>query len=236
MIQVRERVSRLDVGLPRGNTMPFGLTGVEIVATFVAVASLAIAVTYYWTTLRPEQAQLSQLERQFADQQRDINLNVGGSSSTASPSDIARDALESLEQFKSRHLKPLHSGEIELLNELNALAKKNHVQLASGIDTNSKIPGQVEEETSTEKKAPRIKKQEEILNAFPALTARFSVAGDYANLRAFVSELESSKQLIVIKAISMMTQEAKVTVRGARAQPASAGGLTLSIDMAAYFR
>lgn len=235
MIQVRERLSRIDVGSPRVKTLPFGLTGLELVAAFIAAAFLAIAVTYYWTSLRREQAHLRQVEQQFVDQQRDIDPSTGGAPSTASPSDVAREALDSLERFKTGHLKPRRSGEIDLLNELNALAKKSGVQLTSGIDTTSKTPGQAEEDATTEKKAAKIRKQEEIVNAFPELDARFSVAGEYANLRSFISALEGSRQLIVVKTIGITSQEGKAPGRGQRGQ-AAASGLVLSIEMTAYFR
>ena len=147
MMQVRERLSRLDVGSSRAKTLPFGLTGVEIVAAFIAVAVLAIAVTYYSTSLRTEQARLRQVEQQLADQERDIDPGTGELSSAASPGDLAREALESLERFKTGHLKPRRSGEIELLNGLNALAKKTGVQLTSGIDTTSRVRGQARKRT-----------------------------------------------------------------------------------------
>lgn len=234
-MQVRERLSRLDVGSSRVKTLPFGVTGVEIVAAFIAVACLAIAMTFYWTSLRTEQARLRQVEQQLADQQRDIDPATGGALSTALASDAAREALESLERFKTGHLKPRRSGEIDLLNELNGLAKKTGVQLASGIDTTSKMPGQAEEDTTTETKATKIRKQEEILKAFPELEASFSVAGEYANLRSFISALEGSKQLIVVNTIGITSQEGQAAGRGSRAQ-ATAGGLVLSIEMTAYFR
>lgn len=233
MMQVRERVSRLDVGAPRTKTLPFNLTGVEIVAAFITVACVAIALTYYWTSLRPEQARLRQLEQQLADQQRDLGPLTAGVASTVSPSDAARDALESLERFKTVHLKPLRSGEIDLLKDLNALAKKNSVQLISGIDTTSKLPEETEEDTSGAKKTQKQRKPEEILNVFPALAARFSVAGEYANLRSFISELESSKQFLVVKTVSIISQEGKTTGRNRRAE--AVGGLVLSIEMTAYF-
>lgn len=233
MMQVRERLSRPDVGSPRVKTLPFGLTGVEIVAAFVAVACLAIAFTYYWTSLRTEQTRLRQVEQLLANQQRDIDPSAGAALSTESPSDIARVALESLEQFKTGHLKPRRSGEIDLLNELNALAKKTGVQLTSGIDTTSRMPGQAEEEATTESKATKIRKPDEMLKAFPELEARFSVAGEYSNLRSFISALESSKQLIVLKTVSITSQEGKTTGRRGQASP---GGLVLSIEMTAYFR
>jgi Tfp pilus assembly protein PilO len=221
------------VGAPRIKTLPFGLTGVEIVAAFITLACVAIALTYYWTSLRPEQARLRQLERQLEEQQRDLVPITPGVASTVSPSDAARDALESLERFKTVHLRAMRSGEIQLLRDLNAMAKKNGVQLTSGIDTTPRMPGQIEEDTSGAKKTQKQRKPEEILNMFPTLAARLSVAGEYTNLRSFISELESSKQFLVVKTISIINQEGKTTGRNRRSE--ATGGLVLSIEMTAYF-
>ena len=233
MIQVRERTSRIDVGAPRVKTLPLGLSWVEIAALVIAVAVFVFALSRYWTSLRPEQTRLHQLEQQQADQQRELVPITVGPVSTASPNDIARDALESLERFKTAHLKPMRSGEIELLRDLNALAKRAGVQLTSGIDTTARMPGQVEEDAQG-KRPTKAKKQEDVLNVFPALGTRLSVAGEYANLRKFISELESSKQFLVVKTISIINQEGKTTGRRGRVE--AAGGLVLSIEMTAYFR
>jgi hypothetical protein len=222
------------VGSPRAKTLPFGLSWVEILALTVAVIVVAIAVTRYWTALRPEQSRLHQLEQQLADQQHDIILSTGGVPSTTSPSDVAQQALDSLEQFKTNHLKRLQSGEIELLNEVNALAKKSSVQLMSGIDTTRKMPGQTEEDAAAGQKKAKQRKPEEILAVFPALAARFSVSGEYTNLRNFISALESSKQFLLVNTVNITNQEGKTTGKGRRVE--AAGGLMLSIEMTAYFR
>jgi hypothetical protein len=208
---------------------------IEIVAAFMVIAFIAVAVTYYWTSLRPEQARLRGLEKQLGDQQRELVPMTSSETGTSSPADAARDSLESLDRFKSGHLRPIRSGEIELLNELNTLAKKSNVQLTSGIDTTSKLPSKPDDETSVGKKAQKQRKPEELLNVYPALAVRLSVAGDYNSLRNFISELESSKQFLVVKTISIINQEGKVTGRSNRRSEA-AGGLVLSIEMTSYFR
>ena len=235
MIQVRERISRVDLRSPRVKTLPFGVSWVEILALTVAVIVVAVAVTRYWMALRPQQARLHQLEQQLADQQHDIIQGSGGVQSTTSPSDVAQQALDSLEQFKTNHLKRLQSGEIELLNEVNALAKKSSIQLMSGIDTTRKIPGQIEEDAAPgQKKALKQRKPEEILGVFPALAARFSVSGEYTNLRTFISALENSKQFLLVNTVNITNQEGRIAGRSRRIE--AAGGLMLSIEMTAYFR
>ncbi|HTG18250.1 MAG TPA: GspMb/PilO family protein [Blastocatellia bacterium] len=232
---MRERISQVDVRSPRIKTLPFGLSWVEILALTVALIVVAVAVTRFWTALRPEQVRLRQLEQQLADQQRDIIQSTPGVPSTTSPGEVAQQALDSLEQFKTNHLKRLQSGEIELLNEVNALAKKSSVQLMSGIDTTRKIPGQIEEDAAAgQKKTSKQRKPEEILGVFPALAARFSVSGEYTNLRSFITALESSKQFLLVNTVNITNQEGRITGRSRRIE--AAGGLMLSIEMTAYFR
>jgi hypothetical protein len=235
VIQVRERISRVNVRSPSVKSLPFGLSWVEILSLTVAVIVVAVAVTRYWTALRPAQVRLHQLEQQLADQQRDLVLNSGGVTTTTSPGDVAQQTLDSLDQFKTNHLKRLQSGEIDLFNEVNALAKKSSVQLMSGIDTTRKLPGQSEGDAeSGQKKTSKQRKPEEILGVFPALAARFSVSGEYTNLRSFISALEGSKQFLLVNTVNITNQEGRITGRSRRNE--AAGGLMLSIEMIAYFR
>src|SRR5262249_36560016 len=88
----------------------------------------------------------------------------------------------------------------------------------------------------------RKKKTEEVLNAFPHMDLRFTVFGQYQNLRAFLNEIEHNKQFFVVKAVNFTLQEDKGGGGGGgggRAQRAHASvgaGLIMSIDAAAYFQ
>lgn len=235
---VRERVSRSEARSLGVTKIPFGLNTGEAIAALLGVVLLVWAVAYYFSSLRPEQDRLRTLEAELAEQQKNIIASSNPDATEAPIVDMAKNALETLEAFKSSHLKPFSSGRIDLIKEINALAKKNTVALTSGIDMGSSVgesSGEGEKTGASEKKgASRRKKADEILSAIPSVTFRFTVFGQYSNLRTFINELEHEKQFLVINAINLMNQEARMASRRSRGEGMS--GIMLTIEMSAYFQ
>jgi ATP-dependent exoDNAse (exonuclease V) alpha subunit len=237
--QVRERVSRIEARSTRITRIPLGLNAGEAIAALLAIALLVWLVVAYFTSLRPQQERLRALETELAEQQRSI---LAGSTPSGgdqpSPSDQARDAIESLETFKTGHLKHFSSGRIDLIKEINALAKKNNVALTSGIDMTANVVESGDANKlngKTDKKgASTRKKADEVLNSFPSVNFRFTVFGPYANLRTFINEIEREKQFLVINSINLTNQEAKISSRRSRGEGTS--GIMLNIEMSAYFQ
>ena len=237
--QVRERVSRIEARSTRVSRIPLGLNAGEAIAALLAIALLVWLVVAYFTSLRPQQERLRALETELAEQQRSI---LAGSTPSGgdqpSPSDQARGAIESLETFKTGHLKHFSSGRIDLIKEINALAKKNNVALTSGIDMTANVIESGDANKSngkTDKKgASTRKKADEILNAFPSVNFGFTVFGQYANLRTFINEIEREKHFLVINSINLTNQEAKFSSRRSRGEGTS--GIMLTIEMSAYFQ
>lgn len=238
--QVRERVSRPEARLARVAKLPFGLNAGEVIAALVGIALLVWLMVYYFTSLKPEQDRLHTLQAEFDAQQRDIIASAKPvDQDQRSPSDMAKDAVESLEAFKTGHLKPFSSGRIALIKEVNALAKKNSVTLTSGIDmfatmVESSAEGDKANAKSDKKSSSTRKKSDEIFNAFPSVSFRFTVFGQYSNARAFISDLEREKQFLVIDSISLTNQEGRTASRRSRGEGLS--GIMLTIEMSAYFQ
>jgi hypothetical protein len=229
--QVQERVSRVQSRRVRTTRLRFGLSPGEVVAAALALIFFIVVVVYYFTSLGPAQSRLSRLEKELAKAKGEITL--GGAPKEQGPSGAAavKDALDSLQTFKSEYLKPLSSGRISLINQINALAKKNGVTLMSGIDMPLDKATQSEEQKSN-----RRKKAEDFFNVFPRMDMHFTVVGQYANLRSFISELERDKQFMIIKSINIISQEENAGGRrGGRAE-GGASGLTLTIEAGAYFQ
>ena len=235
--QVRETIRRPDVRQIRVTRIPFGLSVGEAIATLVAVVVVLWTLSYYFTSLKPEQDRLRTIESQLDAQQQSIIKNKPDAVNDAPVEDQAKTALESLETFKETHLKQFSSGRIALIQQINALAKKNSVSLTSGIDMGS-AGGEADSETgeAKEKKSvSRRKKTDDLLNAFPSVNFRFTVFGQYSNLRAFIGELEREKQFLVINSVNLTNQEAKTASRRAKGTE-GASGIMLTIEMVAYFR
>jgi hypothetical protein len=227
--QVRERVSRLEVRSASGVAQPFGLSPREIVAAILALLFFVVVIVYYFTALRPEQARLRQLEQQLREQELVVNSAPAGEQ-TSAPKHTGKEALSTLETFKSERLRPLSPGRIALQNELNALIKKNGLQLTSSIETHVDSTKSDEDQTTS-----RRRKIEDTLNVFPRQSIHFVVSGQYPNLRAFLSELEHNKQFLVLKSINFSTQEDKSEGGGGR-RAGAASGILLAVDLTAYFQ
>ena len=238
--QVRDRVVRGQARSVSASKIPFGLNAAEIVAALVGIALLVWVSVYYFSSLRPQQDRLHALELEFADQQRSISaIATPVSKDQASPSDMAKDALESLETFKTGHLKPFSTGRIDLIKEINALAKKHTVTLASGIEmgasvSESSAEGDKAGGKADKKSSSTRKKSDEILNAFPSVTFRFAVFGQYPQVRAFINDLERERQFLVIDSINLTNQEARTASK--RSHGEGVAGIMLTIEMSVYFQ
>jgi hypothetical protein len=226
--QVRERAPRVEVRSITRSARPFGLSPKEIVVAALALLFFVVVIVYYFTSLRPEQARLRQLEQRLAEQDALVK-DAPAPADTATPVNTGKDALSSLETFITGRLRPLSPGRIALQNELNALIKKNGLQLTSSIETHvDTIKGQGDQASG------RRMKLEDMFNVFPRQSIHFVVFGQYPNLRAFLSDLEHNKQFLVIKSVNFTTQED--TGEGGRRQRAAASGIMLSVDLTAYFQ
>lgn len=213
--------------------MPFGLNAGEAIAAVVAVALLAWVVVYYFASLSPLQDQLRTLQAELDRQQKNMIVSAKTSGPEKTPEEEARDTLESLETFKTR-LKPFTSGRIELIKQINALAKKNNVTLTSGIDM-----GGGAEESDASKKTEKTdtsqrNKTDELFNAFPSVSFHFTVFGPYTSVRTFINDLELEKQFVVVKSVSLTNQEARTNSKRSRGEGMS--GIMLTIEMSAYFQ
>ena len=230
---VRERVSRSEVRSIRVSGIPLGLTPGEAIAALFAVVSLVLVLVYYFSSLRPEQDRLRTLEAELSEQQKNIIANIGPGGADQPIVDMAKNALETLDAFKTSHLKPFSSGRISLIKEINALAKKNNVALTSGIDMGSSLGDSRGEDEKSTGETKRMK-ADEMLSAIPSVAFRFTVFGPYSNLRTFINELEHDKQFVVINSVNLSNQEERATSRRTRGEGVS--GIILTIEMSAYFQ
>lgn len=231
--RVRERVSRSEVRSMRVTGIPLGLNPGEAIAALIAVVSLVLVLVYYFSSLKPEQHRLSILEAELSEQQKNIIASIGQDGEESPIVDMAKNALETLDSFKRSHLKTFSSGRINLIQEINALAKKNNVSLTSGIDMGSSL-GDSRSEGEKSTGETKRKKADEMLSAIPSVGFRFTVFGPYSNVRTFINELEHAKQFVVINSVNLTNQEERAASRRSRGEGMS--GIMLTIEMSAYFQ
>lgn len=226
--QVRERLSRVEVSQIKMPARPFGLSPAELIAAASVLLFFVLVVTYYLTSVKPEQDHLRELEVQHNAQQSVIDTGLQNRPDGAnSAQDAAKEALDSLNTFKSSQLtsKARVRGEAELFKEINALAKKNSLQLMSGIEVRPNVE---------QKSGSKSKSMEQSMDIFPKLDIHFSVFGQLSNLRAFIHELERNNHYLIIETLSLTSVEAEEGRRGRSVQ--SSSGISLAINMTAYFQ
>jgi hypothetical protein len=209
--------------------MPFGLSALEIVAAFLTLVFFLVVVGYYFSSLKPEQDRLASLEQQLEQQQSQLIKSRTPTDSAATQRDLIQEALGSLETFRSQHLKNRSQGIIRLFKEVNDIASRNGVRLISGINMRDEKTG-----ADADQGAARARSAESILDQFSSVRIDFTVAGQYQNLRNFISELERNKQFIIIDSIQLLSIEESSGGGGPRRSQAS--GVALSIGLTAYFQ
>ena len=225
---VEERVSRVAVRRKRSRRS-FGLSGPEVGAAILALLAFVLAIFYYFTALSPEQARLRAQEQELQRINAELATMTTPGGGPKGPN--VKETLASLQSFKTEYLRPLSSGRIALINEVNALAKKHSVTLTSGIDMPLERGGVKTEEGDNK----RVKKTEAVLNVFPHLDMHFAVFGQYPNLRAFLNELEHNKQFFIIKTVGLQMQEDKGE-GGRHRGRATGSGLAMALEASAYFQ
>jgi hypothetical protein len=207
---------------------PFGLTLAELLAAASVLIFFVLVLTYYFSSVKPDLDRLRVLEAEHSSQQSVIDASLQNSSGSANASqDTAKEALDSLNTFKGSHLtsKTRAQGEAELFKEINALAKKNSLQLMSGIEVRP---------NTEQKGGSKSKSMEQSMDVFPKLDIHFSVFGQLNNLRAFIHELERNGHYLVIETLSLTSVEAEEGRRSRNVQ--SSSGISLAIDLTAYFQ
>lgn len=210
---------------------PFGLSYPELISAAVVLLFMVFVLVYYFQTLGPSQSEAKDLQKQLEGLKKtEAELTANLQKPFEQPIDMGRAALDSLEDFKSSRLKPLKVGRITLINDINALAKKHSVQLTSGIDMSLENK---DAKVEDDKKGAKKKGGEDLLSVFPNLKTRFTVAGEYAKLRAFISELEANKQFITIDSLNLAAIREGGGERSRKRNVVS--GIGLSIDLTAFF-
>jgi hypothetical protein len=227
----RERVS---IGVPRRTQRkPLGLNAAEIIAILVTAAFFVAALYYYFTTLGPEQRRLQNFETQLGALETEL-IKARAEIDQPPAIDTTREALDSLAAFKQKHLRTITQGEIALYRDINALAAKHQTQITSSIEMKRENQQEDSEKNQTKKKATK-SKTDPLSVVYPQTSINFSVAGQYANLRAFLNELERNNQFIIIRSVAL-TKSEQLEEGGSRRRRGSEGGaITLAIEMSAYF-
>jgi hypothetical protein len=212
---------------------------VEMVFLIAALLFVGFVAFFYFNRVQPLGSALTEREQQVRDLEAQILKLKKEKDKRTTQASNAEKILDSLKGFEN-YLKPDERGTTQIINEIESLAKTH--QILSGdstyrperadeplVDENGNpLPQQA---TSRDKK-PKI---------YPILGINTVVIGDYSNLRRFLSDLERSKQFLIINALTFQGGDDKVArqlAKGGKQIQLSPESIpvSLGIEMDTYFQ
>ena len=224
---VRVRVDKLRQSRQRS------ILGVAEVAGLAGSAVMLLAVIfvyiYFYTPaesrLATAQFDRNKYQQELGTLQKDIDVK-------GSTQDSITKISESLEKFENDKLIGRDEGRITLYNVLIQLIRSNKLRNTSGPVYNYlEAKGASGSQTAS---ARTVNSRWQSL--YPGIGVTVTVEGQYANLRHFVRDIESSNQFIIVNAVEL--ERATDTDTGVSGATSGAGStlVSLRLDLAAYFR
>jgi len=225
--QIRVRVDKLRQSRQRS------ILGIAEVAGLAGSAVMLLAVIFAYvyfyspaeSRLAAAQFERNKLQQELSTLQKDIDVK-------GSTQDSIGKISESLEKFENDKLIGRDEGRITLYNVLIQLIRSNKLRNTSGPVYNYlEAKGASGSQTAS---ARTVNSRWQSL--YPGIGVTVTVEGQYANLRHFVRDIESSNQFIIVNAVEL--ERASDTDAGVSG--AAPGGrstlVSLRLDLAAYFR
>jgi hypothetical protein len=225
--QIRIRVDKLRQSRQRS------ILGVAEIAGLMgsAVMLLAVVFTYLYfyspaeSRLAASQLERARLQQKLSTLQKDIDVQ-------GSAQDNITKISESLEAFENDRLAGRDEGRITLYNVLIQLMRSNKLRNTSGPVYNYLEAKAASASQSASARTVSSRWQ----SLYPGISVTVTVEGQYANLRHFVRDIESSNQFIIINAVELeRASDADTSMSGDGSAPRSTL-VSLRLDMAAYFR
>jgi cell division protein FtsB len=182
------------------------LSRVEIAFLGAAILFASAVAIFYSYKVAPLSFAISARQRQIQEMRARIaDLNTRQKKALDQASN-AEKILESLRGFETR-LTPGESGMTQIINEIDALSA-THKMITS--DSNYRREDADEpklDENGNPKLQPGRNKAPKI---YPNFSIETTVVGDYPNLRGFLSDLERSKQFLIVNSLSFQGGDDRV--------------------------
>lgn len=227
-VQIRARVERLRQSRQRS------VLGVAEIAGLAASAAMLLAViAFYFYFYIPAGARLVAAQNDRTRQRDRLSELQKTVEVRGSTQDSISKINESLDDFENGRLTTRAEGRISLYNALIQLIRSNNLRNTSGPVYNyleSKTAG-AQQAASARTVSSRWQ------SLYPGIAVTVTVEGQYAGLRRFVRDIESSSQFIIINAVELerASDAGLVVAEGEAAGPRNTL-VSLRLDMAAYFR
>jgi hypothetical protein len=215
------------------------LSVVEIVFLVAALLYAGFVAFFYFNKVQPLGSEIAAREQRITDSSDRIKKLDTDAKKRGEQAANAKDILESLRGFDG-YLKPDGRGSTQIIDEIDALGKKHQVITGDSAYRPEKADEQQVDENGVP--IPQAARNDKRPKIYPTLGIDTTVLGDYSNLRRFLSDLERSRQFLIINALSFQGGDDKVTrqlAKGGKQLQLSgpeAVPVSLRIELETYFQ
>lgn len=172
----------------------------EIIAVAFAGVALGTVVFAYFFILLPAREEFKKAEAERSQKQTQlINLQAQARQAGTNAAGTV-DLVSSVDRFETNFLPFLTSGNAALYQRLNELIRANNLRNTAGPEYSSLETIDLQRAAKINEKAARDNKQQSI---FPGTVVTVTVEGNYASLRRFIGNLESTRQFLIINAVEI---------------------------------
>ncbi|MCI0387147.1 MAG: hypothetical protein MOB07_00015 [Acidobacteria bacterium] len=214
------------------------LSVVEIVFLSAALFFAGFVAFFYFNKVQPLGSALAEREQKIKDLKAEIvKLKTEGEQLKTQTSNAER-ILESLRGFESL-LKPDASGTTQIINEIESLGKTH--QVLTGDSTYGSEKADEPQLDENGNPIPQATIRDKTPKIYPSFAIDTVVIGDYSNLRRFLSDLERSKQFLIINVLTFQGGDEKIArqlAKGGKQIQLSPESIpvSLGIDLDTYFQ
>ncbi|QUV95935.1 hypothetical protein [Chloracidobacterium aggregatum] len=200
------------------------------------VMGLAGVVTGYQMLLEPLNQRLSSISRETSTIRRQTENLRMERQRLEQEAAAFNGAIENWRRFERELLRDARVGQLALIDEINALARKHDVKLT---DT---VAFLMTEQNKGPAAGASREQPNQLVQSYPAFEVKFGITGNYRNIRRFIHALEQSRQFLVLQLLSFTPGERPSPSGGMPSgammggNPAAPDELTISLSLTAYFR
>jgi hypothetical protein len=214
------------------------LSAVEIAFLVAAVLFASGVALFYSYKVLPLGYTIEARNRLIQDLKKQIKDLGDKEKNSLAQAANAEKILESLSGFES-HLPPDERGITQIINEIAALGVTHKVLVG---DSNYRVEVADEpqpDENGNRKPRPNRDRRPKI---YPNLGVETTVIGDYSNLRRFLSDLERSKQFLIVNSLAFQGGDERIVrklAKGGKQLQLSgpeAIPVSLKIELDTYFK
>lgn len=203
----------------------------------VWVLCLAGVVTGYQMLLEPLNQRLSRISRETSNLRRQTENLRMERQRLEQEAAAFNGAMENWRRFERELLRDARVGQLALIDEINALARKHDVKLTDTVafllTDQNKGPA-----AGASSREP----QNQFIQSYPTFEVKLGITGNYRNIRRFIHALEQSRQFLLLQLLSFTPGERPSPSGGMPSgavmgeNPANPNELTIALSMTAYFR